>query len=381
MAKIDRKAMREKLARRTQESYERKDGGISTKYFNAESDLPLWKCDVTKDEPHIIDIIPFYAGSQFPQIDKRNPVEKDDEVYVLDIFVHTNVGPAKEMIVCPTKNYGKPCPICEEIERMINEDGAEYEDYSALAPKRRCVYNIICYDTDKQEKKGIQVWEVSHKYSEKILTALAKNSAARGGGVIAFSDPDQGIGQSISFEVANDTYRTVSGHKLLPRDYDITDEIIDSTYSLDDHLTLLSYEEINEKAFRSKSDAEEESDSKSKRGGRSRNQEPDEEDTPKSRRGRKEEGKEDIDNEKISSRRKRKSFDDEESDDEEEVPVKPKRKGRKEEPEEEVDCPNGEFGNGFDTFEDCDDCSLFDDCEKEYGNLQAKKKKTSSRRR
>jgi len=346
---INRKAMREKLIKRTQESYERKDGGISTKYFNAESDLPFWKCEITKDEPHLIDIIPFYAGSNFPQIDKRNPVEKDDEVYVLDLFTHTNVGPAKEMIVCPTKNYGQPCPICDEIDRRINEDNAEWEDYKELAPKRRCAYNIICYDSDKQEKKGIQIWEVSHKYSEKILTALAKNSAARGGGVIAYCDPSKDVGQTISFEVANDTYRTISGHKLLPRNYDISDKIIESTFSLDDHIVLLSYEQIKEKAFRSK--PEDEAEEKPERGGRrGRVEESEEEEKPtRGRRGRGEE--DDIDDEKLM------------------------RKKREEE-KEKLECvAGGEFGVDFDQYKNCDDCDIFDECKEESESLAEKKKK------
>lgn len=376
--KIDRKAMREKLAKRTQESYERKDGGISVKYFNAESDLPLWKCDVTKDEPHIIDIIPFKAGDNFPQIDRRNPIEKGEDVYVLDIFVHTNVGPGKEMVVCPTKNYSQPCPICEEIERMINEDGAEWEDYSTLAAKRRCAYNIICYDTDKQEKKGIQIWEVSHKYSEKILTALAKNSAARGGGVIAYSDPSKGVGQSISFEVAGDTYRTVSGHKLLPRDYDIADDIIESAYSLDDHIVVLSYDEIKEKAFRKTSDSLED------RGGRrSRGKDKDDEDEKPLKRRQKtiEKEDDDIDDEKVFSKKKTsrgKVVEDEEEIDEEEI-------DEEENQEDHYECPaNGEFGIDFDKYQDCDDCEIFDACKSQAESLarqKAKAKKPVPRRR
>jgi hypothetical protein len=239
MSKFDRKKARDALYKRTQESNDRKDGEISSKYFRTDISIPFWKCGVTKEDPHIVDIIPFIAGDNYPQADSRNPIKEGDYVYMVECWVHTNIGPSKSMILCPAKNYGKPCPICEEIEALVDE-GKEYDDYAQIAPKRRCVYNIVCSDSEKEFKKGVQIWEVSHKYSEKLIQSAAK--APRGGGIVPFSDPD--VGKSIAFEVLNDTYRTIQGHKLVDREEPISEDILAKALVLDQLLLLHTYDEI-----------------------------------------------------------------------------------------------------------------------------------------
>ena len=249
MGRFDRAKSREELLRRTQESSERREGGdASLRYFKSDMDLPLWQARITKEDPHIIDIIPFIAGKNYPtKVDKRHPIKEGDYTYWLEVYVHTNIGPGKEWIVCPSRNFGLPCPICEEIDQRI-KDGQEWDICKDISPKRRCVYNIVCYDDAKEESKGVQIWEVSYKYGEGPIQLAAKNP--RGGGAIAFADVD--VGKSVSFEVANDEYRTIQGHKLLDRDYIIPDSTLDKAFTLDEVIVLRTYEEI-EKLFSGKS--------------------------------------------------------------------------------------------------------------------------------
>jgi hypothetical protein len=235
MAGYDREKMREKLLKRTQEEY---SGGNSQRYFKLESDLPLWSPKPTKDTPYIIDIIPYIASKNYPQIDARNPIVEGEPVYRLEIMVHQNIGSKKIWVVCPTINYGKPCPICEHIDDLVS-NGKEYDDYSSIAAKRRCAYNVLVYNGKDDNK--VQIWEVSYKYSEKPIRLQAKSP--RTGGVEPFADPD--VGKSISFEVGGDEYKTIQGHKLLVRDYVIPDEILKSVYTLEDEIVVYSYDEIH----------------------------------------------------------------------------------------------------------------------------------------
>jgi hypothetical protein len=184
-----------------------------------------------------MDIIPWLAGNNYPRLDKKKPILEGDYVYFLEIYVHQNIGPGKEDIVCPARNYGLPCPICEDIDTTYAD--AEYEAYQKIATKRRCAYQVVVY-SDNQEKKGIQIWEVSYKYSQEPILLQATNP--RTGGVEPFSDPD--VGSSISFQVANNKYRNIAGHKLVPRDYKISDEILSATRALDQDIILLPYDEI-----------------------------------------------------------------------------------------------------------------------------------------
>ena len=238
----DRKTMKEELLKRTQESSERKEGEIFIKYFKRDLEIPLVKFGTTKEDPHILDIIPFKAGKMMPDFMR---IKEGKDAYYLDVYVHQNVGPGKAWVVCPSRNYGQPCPVCDYIDGLVRE-GKEYEDYSDIAPKRRCVYNIVNQSTVRDARKGVQIWEVSHKFSEKPIQAAARTP--RGGGSVPFSHPDKDVGMSVSFSVDSDTYKTISGHKLIPRDYDIGDDILDQAYQLDQIVEVLSYEEI-EKFF------------------------------------------------------------------------------------------------------------------------------------
>ena len=116
--------------------------------------------------------------------------------------------------------------------------GVEWDTVKDIATKRRCVFNVLVYDGKNDEK--IQVWEVSHKYSDKPILLQAK--CPRTGGVEPFPDPD--VGKSISFEIANDEYKTTQGHKLLPREYTIPDTILDKCYVLDDEVVIMDYDQI-----------------------------------------------------------------------------------------------------------------------------------------
>ena len=247
----NREAAREQLLKRSQEVYA---GALSSRYFKTDGDLPLFLPKQTKETPYIIDIIPYIAGNNYPVLDRAKLIRPGDYVYRLEILVHQNIGPLKEWIVCPTLNYGKPCPVCEEID-VRQANGEEWDDFKDIAAKRRCAYNVIVYDG--KNDNNVQIWEVSHKYSEKPIRLQAKSP--RTGGIEPFSDPD--VGKSISFEVANDEYKTIQGHKLLAREYVIPDEILSQAYILDEEIVVLSYEEID-KIFHFKSDESESKENK-----------------------------------------------------------------------------------------------------------------------
>lgn len=247
---FDRNKIREQMLKRTQESNDRVSGGISYRYFKSDKELPLWNPKATKDKPHIIDILPWEAGDHYPFLDKRNVIKKGDFAYVLDIWVHQNIGPGKEQFVCPAKNYNQPCPICEDIAVMAKNE-VEWDSYKEIAPKRRCAYNVLVYDGTNDDK--VQIWEVSHRFSEKPILLQAKSP--RTGGVEPFSDPD--IGKSISFEVGSDEYKTIQGHKLLAREYVIPDEVLAKVFTLDEEIIIPSYDTMKKAYFGKTNDDDE----------------------------------------------------------------------------------------------------------------------------
>lgn len=228
---------KEAMVKRTKEAYDsRESSGKYGDYFT--DNMPLTKKKM-KNGDHIIDIIPYIAGENNPS------VTSDAPTYKLDVWVHTNVGPKEGMYVCPARNFDKPCPICEEIARLRKEedtDDADHEDeIKALNPKRRCAYNIICYDSAKEEEEGVVLFEVSHYLFETELNAVSKKK--RTGGFVPFSDPDEG--KTIEFTKEGERRTTkFKGFQLTDREESVTDEILDDAICIEDYIETPSYAEL-----------------------------------------------------------------------------------------------------------------------------------------
>jgi hypothetical protein len=229
------------LLKRTEEAHQRiNEYGKFGRFYVARGEKPLktWKC---KEGEHIIDIVPFLAGPNHHQVREGEPT------YLLDIWVHQKVGMDENDVVCLARNYDQPCPICEFINAQRlkkNLDEEAEEALKALNPKRRCLYNIVCSDSTREEDRGVQLWEVAHFLFEKKILSVARNP--RGGGFVPFSSPNNG--KSIYFEregsgVTNTQYL---GHKFIERQSEITDAILEDAYILDELIIKLSYEEMQE---------------------------------------------------------------------------------------------------------------------------------------
>jgi hypothetical protein len=337
MASGIRSKMGAGLKDRTKESFGRKDkSGMFKDYLDPSKTEGLVKFNPGKGT-WIIDIIPYYAGS-------NDPFNKKGEVaYVLDILVHTQVGPADDRIVCPVQ-YGRPCPICEEIKRL-NTAGADYKtEIKPLSAKRRTMYNVIVRENPEEEKKGMQLLEISHYFLEKNIAALTKNP--RKGGYIVFSDPD--TGKSVSFRRTGVGAESTAydAYQFIDRPEPISDAELEAARCLDDLIVVKSYEEIEE-IFNARRKPEEAPDNSGESEGAG------EEVVTPPRAGRKppvveppdegDDGDEDVVEEKTAP------------------PVRGARRGtRKNTPV----CPveEGTLGVTLDEFVECDSCDHYDAC-------------------
>jgi hypothetical protein len=229
---------KEEMTKRTEESQKRQGGSGKWDDFL----VPDFDGDkfVATEGDHLIDIVPYLAGTQDPKLDEGK------RAYMVDVYVHQKVGVNEDSILCPSSNYrGKEysCPICEYQAKMRQSKQFSDDDIKELKPKRRVLYNVICYDNTEQEAKGVQVWEASYHLTENEILAIARNR--RGGGHVPFADPDEG--KSISFfregKGASTRYK---GYQFVEREEPISDEDLDAAYCLDELLDVKNYEEINE---------------------------------------------------------------------------------------------------------------------------------------
>lgn len=173
-------------------------------------------------------------------------VNKGDLDYVLDIHVHTGIGALNNSFVCPLKNYGRSCPICEERDARM-KSGLAYDSSEVLActAKRKAYYNIIDLD---DPQKGIQIWGTSYALFEKEMLEMAEKQEKETG-FITFADLKDG--RTVEFWASEATFNKRSYFKFKSfsfarRDEPYDDSVIKETYPLDSMLDVASYDEIRD---------------------------------------------------------------------------------------------------------------------------------------
>jgi hypothetical protein len=256
---FDRKGMRDDLLKRSQEQYDRRDSsGKFGSYIKDEFLEKIWKCVEGK---HLIDVIPYQTGSKDPKV-AAGIKKVGYSNFTLDLFIHRAVGPNQDSYLCLKRTYNKKCPICEQQMALRSSGEAEDVDIKALEPKRRNLYNIICYDSETQANKGVQLFEVSQWLFDKHLSARSKNS--RTGEIIVYSHPSKEEGRSISFERKGSGVENTEflAHNFELRDYDISEQDLNEAMILDEVIKIPAYEEVYEAYWGRKPTTETESQTK-----------------------------------------------------------------------------------------------------------------------
>ena len=320
-----------------------------------------------------MDIVPFEAGDNMPIDHRTNKpmVAEGDWAYTYEYWVHRGVGPLNnETVICPERTYKQPCPLCEHRRELIAEKAFDAEKMGELLCKQRNLYNVICYDTDKEERKGVQLLDVANFYFEKHISKLATKPVHKRRGSKTksadpfknFADPsDNGVSIEFSIEAAKskNDFDTWMGHQLIERDYDLDEEWLGAALQLDQIVDVKSYEELYQVYY----DEEYKGDD---------DDEEEEEESPRGRRRRRrseEEEAEEIDEDEYAE-------EPEEDEEEEEQPRRrrgrssSRRRDTKKKLKKNV-CPEGgEFGTDFEEFDACDNCPNWDACEEASGEVE-----------
>jgi len=219
MSKNRRSMFKDGLTESVKHSFETKDSyGEGSDYLKKGVKVQKW---IPKHTVHIVDFLPYIAGPNCPN------QREGKATHVLDVWVHQRVGPSDASVICMAKTFKLPCPICD-LQKKRRQEGALKDELDKLQAKRRTLYWVIVRDTPEEEKKGIQLWEVSFHFMEKKLAALAKNP--RHGGFTPFADFDEGKSVSFSIEKAGENKMEYIGHQFIDRDTPISDEEVDFVY-------------------------------------------------------------------------------------------------------------------------------------------------------
>lgn len=180
----------ETMKQQMDHSYEhRGETGMFGNIFS--KDVAEWK---PADESNEIAIIPFLCKEN-SEFRKRNPdlnvpfsdkelKEEDAWAYKLSVFIHGNIGPNKDQKLC-LKTLKERCPVCELRDELREElgklkdkgrtDKDLEERVQALGASKRCLYNIISFNSKKDREKGIMVWSAPHASIEDVIVDRAKD--------------------------------------------------------------------------------------------------------------------------------------------------------------------------------------------------------------
>ena len=246
------------LSQRAAESFARKDDTGKFRGILRETEgVKMWR---PGEGSHIFDIVPYRTGEHDPKL------PKGALAYVLDVWVHFNVGATEDSFVCPARTFSdkknplhqtERCPICDDqnrlrksMESLEDEDEikAMEDQIKALNPRRRVLYNVLVLDNAAEEEKGVQIWDVAHWSMERHLSVLSEKkrgpSGAVVGGHIPFASPKNG--KSVVFNKKGKGMNTeFLGHRFEEREgYVIGPELLQAAKVLDEAINIPTYNDL-----------------------------------------------------------------------------------------------------------------------------------------
>lgn len=345
------------LSARYEQSYQTKDTGANNPVIDwrkIKGEVKFFKPKAGKNK---INIIPFEIKSKNHPLVKSGIFEVGDLDYVMDIYVHRNIGPAKADVLCLRKNYGKACPICEMAEEY-KKKGLQ-EEYESLKPSRRVFYNV------QDLKDGeLKVFESSHYLFEKELIEEARESSGNGQ-IVNFADPEDG--KTVIFRASEQTfgknaYFEYKSFQFVDREEELDEEVLEGAISFDQYLKVLSYDEIEKVLNGADDDDDEDPDEDEKPAKKSKDD--DDEDEKPAKKGKKpakdDDDEDDDDDDDEPVKKPAKKFTKKDDDDEDEKPAKKPGKPAK---KSSGECPHGHtFGDDCDEYDHCEKCDVWDAC-------------------
>ena len=297
---------------------------------------------------NFINILPYTIATKNHPLVRSGDAEVGEEDFVLDLWIHQYVGPNKSDIICPKRNFNKPCPICEAGDEY--RDQGKKDESSKCRPSHRAFYNIV--DTEDDDS-GVQIFSTSFKnFHEELMNEAGdagKDEENSDSDIIDFIDFKNG--KVVKFRAEEESYNKnkyfeFKSFKFQKRTEPIGKEIRENIFNLDEYMVIHSYDEIKSAFFGNDEDEEESEEVVD-----SEDIDEDEEEAPKAKKSSAKEEEEEEEEPPFKGSK-------EEDDDDDKKPAKSSSKATD-------DCPNGlTFGKDCGSEDVCDDCPKWEDCYK-----------------
>ncbi len=340
----------------------RKDYSIQGKEYvlNLPESTKLFKAYY--DKKNKIIILPYKVKT-----DNDPKAKKGEENYVLEYYVHRDIGINKDQFVCLNRTYGKPCPICEEIDRLKKEDDEDSEDlikkYNA---SKKASYNVL--DCLSENPAEVKIFNASFAYFEKEL--LDEVIDPETDDLICFADVSEN-GYYVKFKATEETYQRSKYPKYKNFTFEkrgkaIPKRILEKVLSLDELLIIPTYEQVKaafmgaddeEEYFKEVSSKETKDQVMNKR--KSKVKEEDQEDDEEENNKLFDEDENDF----LEENEEEQEEIEEEEEETKKTSKKETKKSKKEPGKEKNKCLYGfNFGVDTDTENKCIECKIWDEC-------------------
>ena len=168
---MKKKSKSNSLKNRMKRSYENREGRSrsSALDFSKLDDIKFFEPKLDKN---YIDIVPYIITTKNDHLIHSGDAELNDPSYMLELYLHTFIGPTHAEIICPKSNFFKECPICKQAQEL--KDAGKKDDAGELWPSLFCYYNVI--DKTKPEE-GLKVFKIKFNKFEKQLVTAARVAA------------------------------------------------------------------------------------------------------------------------------------------------------------------------------------------------------------
>lgn len=380
MGKRDKK--KSSFRGRVNEDAKRQSSGSGYGYLNLPKGMPIYNPEAgNKDN---FDILPYKVTTdKHPDLNEGYPSE-DDLWYKRPFKVHKDVGVDKKAFVCLT-SFGKKCPICDYKKRQA-DNGVEWEELKAYAPKERVLYAIYPVEIEKA-KDQVHILDISWWLFQKEMNEeLNENEDYE-----VFPELEDGLTLKVrwvkgALSTKKNSYAEAGRIDFIEREDSLPEDISDDIPALDDLLQELTYKELEVKFFEM-----EDVDEDEKKSSKNKDENPFDKKRNKKKKDKVEldwddltdmdatelwdvvEAKElDIDEDDYESAKelcklvaKELDIDIPKKKKEKEETKKPERKAKK----DKEKCPEGfKYGVDTDDNDECDDCDLWDACSEKKEN-------------
>lgn len=234
------KPNRRSLSQKVADKSANRNNDNSFGYLNLPEDAKIFK--PKKEGNYRVNVVPYVAG-------KNNRDTEEGELdYEFTFWIHRiGDGDNNRNIVCPKKTYGKPCPICEQVEKLSRNYAENEDEIKALKAKQRELFNFV---DPRDEDQTIMVYDTSYfRGFGQMLDARLRNfdDDEEEDDYKNFADVPGGKTLKIRFNEEsynNNKFYAPSSIDFLDRKEEMDDSIIDKAVCLDSCLKVLGYEEI-----------------------------------------------------------------------------------------------------------------------------------------